>query len=666
MNSELAYGSPSVESGPNVGGTTTPFRLIGIAFVVDQKGRGSRTVMRYPIAPSQPEDADDVFFRLGQRQLSKLFRPKPSLCAHPMTLAIGSTIFCCRAILLEDYHVTSTTDDASSSDDRVELFSVVVALAPQERGPIVPITGWFEEQNNRTDKKDEEDGGSDHDEDGQGRASPSFKTVRRVHLSLARLCRVLEREEKRCSYVSIQSAQYLRFRKKMKAEVTVPVPSPTSVSSNKVNHIRRTSTFSSIFEREPGGQQSTLQQQSQQASQQQTQGRSNSSAKSKQNEELEQDVLEMFMATETSPVGKSPMHSGNLALELVQFHHAMARNDYSFPPSPSLLLTGRDGIVHINGHIAVAVEAVSPRIIQEQEVRPYETLLFPYASPKELLESLAGYGSSASRRLQQVLLTVNPQKSLLDIATDANLSLQSSMEIAKYLVGKSAAIVSPVISRNCRFACDRVQQLQNITLPFAHEFGAQIDLFSLVSFLTQSGWKLEEAITNLLVSTDEAVVRLRSQLSTVTSMVPSTELPEGVSDVPAAAIDPMPMGVIRDHSIASMEELEDTMFQLTVWLCSHRVLVHLNEYLVAAPSSSWKSDEATEQKMSEKDLSSDDALFHELQELDCLTGTISIPACSWRIGMDQSRLRAFAERHSQIRVVQRPFEVGDDWGRLFD
>ena len=73
-----------------------------------------------------------------------------------------------------------------------------------------------------------------------------------------------------------------------------------------------------------------------------------------------------------------------------------------------------------------------------------------------------------------------------------------------------------------------------------------------------------------------------------------------------------------------------------------------------------------EHKMAEKDLSSDDALFQELSELDCLTGTISLPACSWRIGIDMPRLRAFAERHPQIRVVLRPFQVGDDWGRLFD
>lgn len=634
-------------------------------------------IMRYPTVPSHPDDAEDIFFRLGQRQLSKLFRPKPSLCEHPMTLAVGSTIFCCRAILLEDTATTTTsTEDHPNNtfEENIELFSVVVALAPQERGPVVPITGWFEEQTS-TEKKDDddEDEKTNEENDGNGKTSPSFKTVRRVHLSLARLCRVLEREEKRCSYVSKQSGRYLALRKQMRAEASSAAPSPTSVSStNKPPHIRRTSTFSSIFEKDSvTTHQISLPQGSQPSSSQQEQAKN--IAKAKKNDEMEQEILEIFMTSETSGDGSSsdPMHRGNLARELVQFHHALARNDYNFPPSPSLLLTGRDGIVHINGHIAVAVEAVSPRIIQEQEVRPYETLLFPHASPKELLKSLAGYGSSASRRLQQVLLTVNPQKSLIDIASDANLSLQSSMEIARYVVSKSAAIVSPVISRSCRFACDDIHQLHDIALPFTHAFGAELDLFSLVSFLTQSSWTLEEAITNLLTSADASVLRLRVQLSSAAALIISTDAPEGtVVETPMVGSDSLSTGIIRDHNMASMEDLEDTLFQLTVWLCSHRVLVHLNEYLVATASSTASSsserDERMEQKMAEKDLSSDEALFQELMELDCLTGSISLPACSWRIGIDIPRLRAFAERHAQIRVVHRPFQVGDDWGRLFD
>ena len=240
------------------------------------------------------------------------------------------------------------------------------------------------------------------------------------------------------------------------------------------------------------------------------------------------------------------------------------------------------------------------------------------------------------------------------------------MEIAKYLVVKSAAIVSPVVSRSCRFACDNIQQLHDIMLPFAHEFGADLDLFSLVSFLTMSGWTLEEATTNLLTSTDASVVRLRTQLSGVASLITSNEVPEGVVEQPLVPGDPMSTGVISDDTIAAMEDLEDTLFQLTAWLCSHRGIVHLNEYMVAASSSTWKTDDTTEHKASEKDLSTDDAIFRELRELECLIGTISIPACGWRIGIDVPRLRAFAQRHPQIRVVRRPFVVGDDWGRLFD
>jgi hypothetical protein len=625
----------------------TPFRILGIAFVVDQKGTGARMVMRYPTEPSQPEDEDDIFFRLGQRQLSKLFRPKPTLCKHPMTLAVGGTIFCCRAILLED------TEENSALEERVELFSVVVALAPLERGAAVPITSWFEEQPRKHKKKQDEESADNtetdgDDDDANGTASPSFLTVRRVHISLGRLCRVLEREENRCHYVSGQSSHYLTLRKQVRDESST-VPSPASASS-KPAHIRRTSTFSSIFEKDSN------------AHPQQP-----SKTKAKQASETEQDILEMFLATEPFSSADGPVHRGNLAAELVQFHHALARNDYSFPLSPSLLLTGRDGIVYINGHIAVAVEAVSPRVVEQQRVRPYETLLFPHASPKELLQSLAGFGSSASRRLQQVLLTVNPQKSLIDIAADANLSLHATMEIATYLVGKKAAVVSPVISRQRRFACDDIGQLQNMSLTFAHVFGADLDLFSLVSFLTRSGWKLEEAISTLLTSPDSKVVRLREQVSGMSALVLTNDTDELATEPAASASEPVIVGMIREVVSPSLKDLEDTLFQLTVWLCSHCVLIQLNEYLVAAHSgpTPLHAEEKSERKM-EKDLTSDDALFKELQELDCLTGTISIPACSWRVGMDASRLRAFAHRHRDARLILRPAEADDDWGNHFD
>ena len=712
--------------------TRTPLRLVGIAFVVDQKGRGARMVLRYPSAsPSSSADTndDDIFFRLGTRQMAKLFRPKPPLCEHPMTLAVGQTIFCCRAILmdrqphppqssqqqarshsanssnsqLDEYPDTfdapntspnssndvlnpNTAQDDSDHDDNnpdnaptVELFSVVVALAPHQQGAI-PVTGWFEQEEwpNQANNKDDGVNSDQETEDGSNNnpTSPSFQTVRRVHVSLARLCRVLEREERRCRYVSVQSSRYGQLRKQLRQlRATSGVSaSPTTANSTTPQHIRRTSTFSSIFERDSQTQGPSVPQQPV------------SPSRVDQVADLEQEILEIFMAggggneeddldedsSSRKPfTGRNLQHHGNLARELVQFHDALGRNDTTtFQPSPSLLLTGSDGIVHVNGHIAIAVEAVAPRIIQEQEVRPYETLLFPHATPKELLKSLAGYGSSSSRRLQQVLLTVNPQKSLIDIAADANLSLQSSMEIAKYLVSKSAAIVAPVISRNCRFACNDVEQLHRVQLPFAHEFGAGLSVFALVSFLTQSAWTLEEATRHLMTSRDPVTVRLRAQVSTVALLILAKENPEGAeATIISGAGLSSDLGVGREQErVLSMEDLEDCLFQLTVWLCSHRAMVHLLEYMVSdSTASSWrKGDGSREEKSSDKDMTTDEAIFQQIRDLNCLSGTVSLSACSWRLGIDLPRLRAFVERHPLIRIVRRPFEPGDDWGRLFD
>ena len=84
------------------------FRVLGIAMVVDQVGIGPRMVLRYPAAVEDDEldqkgnstaAADDIFFRLTARQMAKLFRPKRTLCRQPLTLSVGGTVFCCRAIL---------------------------------------------------------------------------------------------------------------------------------------------------------------------------------------------------------------------------------------------------------------------------------------------------------------------------------------------------------------------------------------------------------------------------------------------------------------------------------------------------------------------------------------------------------------------------------------
>jgi hypothetical protein len=55
--------------------------------------------------------------------------------------------------------------------------------------------------------------------------------------------------------------------------------------------------------------------------------------------------------------------------ECLQVYHALARND-PHPPSPSLLLTGRDGVVYINRHLAVAIGSISLHRMAPMERQP--------------------------------------------------------------------------------------------------------------------------------------------------------------------------------------------------------------------------------------------------------------------------------------------------------
>jgi hypothetical protein len=141
-------------------------------------------------------------------------------------------------------------------------------------------------------------------------------------------------------------------------------------------------------------------------------------------------------------------HHGNLARELLQVYHALARHEAS-PGGGSgggaalahtriNILTGRDAIVYINRHLAVVIEAVSLPMRPDQRytnvpqwsmnrssgigtsllsihIPPYWTLFFPTVSPKQLLASLVvttNNHASSPRRLERLLQCVNPQKSL--------------------------------------------------------------------------------------------------------------------------------------------------------------------------------------------------------------------------------------------------------------
>jgi hypothetical protein len=123
-----------------------------------------------------------------------------------------------------------------------------------------------------------------------------------------------------------------------------------------------------------------------------------------------------------------------------------------------------------------------------------------------------------------------------------------------------------------------------------------------------------------------------------------------------------------------MEEVEKRLFRMATWLRAHKVLVHLQEFLISVPPSSQHSESKEtkpekEDHENEKKVDSgarpveplaDDLLYQELEDTDCLQGQISLQECAWRLGFEITKLRMMAQRHDRIRIVIRIAEIGDD------
>lgn len=786
------------------------FRVLGIAMVVDQRGNGARTVMRYPTTQNNTSDDQDLFYTLTGRQMSKLFRPKPALCGQPMTLSVGGTVFCCCAVLMDEHQQTDMNDPQSGGDyqsdddnkDSLVLFSVIVALAPQVRSSPLPLSGRTENIPVKSRATDQNAAASQEE-----CALESFRCIRRVHVSLGRLCRVLEREERRCRYVSLQANLFDQIRHDLTSSNGInnkscytflqnnqdhsdenhplkrdepvqdsnlnidmssshlksisnaasqqqqsqppPIPqsppptttsntagaSPVSLVSSKAattvgtlsappsarpQHRKMASKVSVSFDREitiPTANKTAV-------------NKSSEKEMRQQERQFEQVILETMMSAPPTSIhntSKSVVieHQGNLARELVQVYHALGRKDSDFPPTPSILLSGREGVVYVNRHIAIAVESVSSQSLLTNLpstvlVRPYHTLLFPSASPGELLDSMtsattsSSRSSAAPRRLQQLLRMVHPLKSLKEIAIDTNLPLPTALELATYLVGQGACRAAPVLSRQIRLAASCTMRIQDSALAFSQEFGATLNLFVLVGFLTEASRTLGEAMVLLSTSDDATVVWLRecflSSCLSVTRKIGSNSEPSmGVAvTMKSGRFDSFPESPNSDHDrVPNADDMEELMYQMVVWLCSHEVLVHIQDYLMVKfpleTGSSHQSNDfsrgtedgasTSEDKLSlhqqlngnninrfhpqkqnhsgseykndsslRLDLLSDEQLFKELLNSDCLTGTVTVTACCWKCGLDSMKLYQFVARNpNRIRIIQRIRTAGDDW-----
>ena len=842
-SASAGMGAPST-----TGGSSPPYNAAGAA--ATGAGRHNTSV--------SSRRSEELFFTLSSRQMAKLFRPKHSLCGQPMTLSVGGTVFCFRAVLMgsdsmqPESKATANTESSSlaSSNNSINttntaqadkepdseplvLFSVVIALVPQvDYISSIPISGWFEatpgahnsyNMNEYSDQQQQPDtasnssrhkprdpaednmsttgSGASHttnhtttaaEAESQRAASASFLAVRRVQVSLARLCRVLQREERRCRYISWQSQSFFQIRAELtqkwdesasgsSSKATVGKDSASIINSNSNNNSNTTASRGATTTRPPVGGDSVtdffgktppssgsgllssgnndIVTQRHKPSHRRgnsliagiggsvgggntlhsnlntgsdvglgglmptTGGNTNSKKLSVDSagnmaantsdaqrhqkmklEDREQEVLEQVLASAGLRVASyhdsnsnnrrmADLHHGNLGRELVQVFHALSRNDHYFPPSPSVL-SGRDGVVYVNRHIAVAMEAASlPKVMPSLQgintltLRPYHTLIFPNASPSELLQALQSSGFTAP--LQQLLLMVRPSKPLTDIAVDANLPLSVTMELANYMVAHRACVAATVLTRASRLACRDVDRIQALALDFSQTFDDwSVSLFLIVSFLTMDGRTLGESMAALTTSGDDAIgAALRAGIlgsmfneeDTESYIFVSESDDSDYDDATAVSGDK----VQKRHLHPRAEELEEVLYSMAIWLLSHQVLGQIQDYLVisvnplnSAPCNNpnlhnEKQDIADDYHtrvhgagVADPTSMFDEALLKELQESDCLLGTTSIVAISWRLGLDEDKLRSWAIRQDNIRIISRLPTSGDDWGAV--
>jgi hypothetical protein len=247
--------------------------------------------------------------------------------------------------------------------------------------------------------------------------------------------------------------------------------------------------------------------------------------------------------------------------------------------------------------------------------------------------------------------------------------LATTMEIAAYLVDRGVCLGSPVLSRNSRLACCGIDKIQEMSLRFSQTFGSDVHMFVFVSFLSDPKRALGEAMAAVVDSDDSDAVWLRGCLEA--SLGPRRAAKMSDKGAPSST-ENFAESPKKDR-IRHADDLEERLYQIALWLVSHEVLVQQEDYLVSLPphGGSDRAEEYNPYHAESKldpnlrlDNLTDDLLYKELIEADCLDGTVSLQACSWRTSLNINKLRAFALRHDRIRIISRVPAAGDDWGAV--
>ncbi|KAL7537645.1 hypothetical protein ACHAXR_007974, partial [Thalassiosira sp. AJA248-18] len=547
--------SPALAVASSSDQISTPRRLgvLGIAMIVEEVGKGARLVFRYPASPppsfldrshhategesngkggsghhptargggiKSPKNATknknnpsaaaagsssdnsngvasgdniDLFFDLPARVISKLFRPKRPLCGQPLTLNVSGTTFCCRAELFDSQ--PSTIGGGEGPTHPLVLFSVIVALAPVASSPYATTEETMSLPSHPTHYPFD--------------FNATFTTVRSVHRNLAKICRVLTREELRCRYVSRQCTMLLQIRKDYESRLSLD---SVSLSAGSDCSGGNNGTMSTAI---VGGDNTISSSKKDTANAQppppispKSTPKVKDTKKSKKTSAPDDDenvdrpemnreerrqyvqtLIEIMLAasppadnssgaTDEQFDRKDQQH-GNLARELAQIFHWI-----SSPSTTQACLsrvTAQEGVVYINRHIAVPLEPVAPMKapqMQQHCIRPYHTVLFPNSSPSEVLNGLMDgvnemtTSPSISHSLRRILPHIQPRKSLIEISWDAGLSLPHVMSAAKWLVHSGTCVAAMPVLRKNRYACVEGAQarLASLALPFWQTF----------------------------------------------------------------------------------------------------------------------------------------------------------------------------------------------------
>ncbi len=693
---------------------------------------------------------DNIFFTLPPSAMAKLFRTKPALCGQPMTLLVGGTVFCCRSVLLNhgpsssqsqsddndcdqsrqsasgtvatarSSAATVTSAGAGSASpsspalDCLVMFSIIVAVLPAQNSNYRDKKGLSAHgSSTRPDSspmsKPEQNMGAGSESKAKSEReylSQNYPVVRRIHLSLSRLCAALEREERRCLYMSRQVSMLLSIAG---GQMDYDSDSTKAGSSNKMNKLK-----------------------------------DGAGGSTKREQKLnEADRMELMITANPPPpipydhynanstdggsggdprspnppdIRRAVTLHGNLAAELRDTFHALERNDLAIQTSPASLLTGRDGIVYINLHIAVIIEAATKRI-REKEVkgvelalRPYHTILFPNVSAPELLRNISSTSSSNSdgdlsqRRLEKLLLVWDSQKKLTEMAKDAALPFGALEESAMSLIEFGACIPAPVITDATRFACQRgaVKLMSSLRLKFAQQFSHMAPIFLVVAALTgtapnpvsTSGGNISSASSSSFLTLGDVKRFCRRAFEEITTPIGKSE---GAREESEQTIPSM-YRMLTDRLVAilTVDEIntssdvdnliESLLMSMTTWLRSHCIIVELKDFFVAIESShSEKSSSGEKSKEPHEDKKIDKSafpyeytdedfeyIFKVCMMRDYLSGSISSTALSWRLKKDNllaredalfiREFRDWGVRESKLQVVTRIPCDADDWG----